>query len=160
VRIAGDAVDMPTMQGIIIGLVTASLGVGSVGYAYYIKQVDYAHVDGSITDVRNICYRLPKNSKVKIRDTSVFLPKDEHPCPEIRFGFNKDKDTQRRIARFTLIDVRYISPVDGQRHNTTIRKLSNISHSQLKIGQAIEMRAHKRNADEALVDHLPDGVTG
>jgi hypothetical protein len=151
---------MSQSQGIAIGLVTALLGVGGVGYAYYSKQMSYTPVEGQISEVRKICYHISRTSKKKVRNETVFLPSDERPCPSIRVGFNQYRDGPHRIAHYTLIDVQYVSPVDGQTHKTSVRTLANISHNQLKIGQAIAMRAHKKNADEALVDHFPDGITG
>jgi hypothetical protein len=146
---------MPQMQGLVIGLVTALLGMGGVGYAYYVKQTSYTPVEGRISDIRRICYRLLKNSKEVISDASVFLPKQEYPCPSIRVGFNHFKDEAHRIAHFTLIDVRFVSPVDGQQHKASVRKMANMSHQELKIGQAIKMRAHKQIAKEAILESMP-----
>jgi hypothetical protein len=152
---SGEETAVSQVRGIVFGLLAAIIGLGGVGYAYYIKQVDYAPVDGRITGVSKICYRLLKNSKEPIRDTSVFLPKQEHPCPNVHVGFNQHRDTAHRIARFTLIDVSYVSPADGQIHSASVRKEENASHNQLTIGQMIEVRAHKRIANDILVDLFP-----
>jgi hypothetical protein len=152
---------MSEQRGIFFGLGIAVLAIGGVSYAYYSKLTNYVPVQGHIVEMRKICYRLDKSHEDKPVSNAInFLPMDERPCPEVRFGFDRRRGDRYLVARFTLFKIDYISPVDGQQHRTSFHQKEDISHNRLKPGQAIAMRAHKKKADEALFDHFMDENAG
>ncbi|MGL5837426.1 MAG: hypothetical protein ACRCY3_02890 [Sphingorhabdus sp.] len=144
--------DENARKGLIIGSIAMLLGIGGTGYAFYVKQTDYAPVVAVVTKVETRCFQHSGGGDK--REYRSYVPSDERKCPEDFLGQTQHRDDFWSLARFNFVTYRYVSPVDGKSYEGVYRRSGYSDAPEMGVGAQIEVRAHKVEPGMSLVDGI------
>lgn len=125
---------------IMIAVIGLTVAAGAVGYRYYDTNANYLKIDTRIVKVEPKC-QLEWKSMRRARRTEIMECSEAVKLQQS----NPDYSGHTVVQRF-LATLAYKSPVNGRQVTTRVAMTSRYTADSLRIGNMVQMLAHKERA--------------